>query len=122
MLVPRGGGAFLNEMDGNLTCRRDEQTCIAEIHWVGKIRGAEFNPDLASTRNDGLEKLKDSEGRLIKTVVAKPTLDVRCRTHQGIGNESLDRLLMLLDTKPGLTQVEMAEESDGPCTTASPTR
>jgi hypothetical protein len=44
-LVPRGGGAFLAEVDGNLTCKKlsDE---IIELHWYGKIRGATFNPIL----------------------------------------------------------------------------
>jgi hypothetical protein len=33
-LVPRGGGAFLNEVDGNLTCKRDD--LAVELHWHGK--------------------------------------------------------------------------------------
>ena len=38
-LLPRGGGAFLAEMDGNLTCKKlsDE---IIELHWSGKYRGS----------------------------------------------------------------------------------
>ena len=41
-LLPRGGGAFLNEMDGNLTCVKRE--LISEVHWLGKFRGPDFAP------------------------------------------------------------------------------
>jgi RecA-family ATPase len=33
-LQPRGGGAFIAEFDGNLTCRRTE--AATEVHWQGK--------------------------------------------------------------------------------------
>ena len=36
-LIPRGGGAFLFEVDGNLTAKRDDLT--VEVHWCGKFRG-----------------------------------------------------------------------------------
>jgi hypothetical protein len=41
-LLPRGGGAFLNELDGNLSAwKRDED--IVELHH-GKLRGPGFEP------------------------------------------------------------------------------
>jgi hypothetical protein len=41
-MIPRGGGAFLAEIDGNLTCiKRDT---IAEVHHQGKFRGSDFAP------------------------------------------------------------------------------
>ncbi|MGA7994102.1 MAG: AAA family ATPase, partial [Bradyrhizobium sp.] len=41
-MVPRGGGAFLNEMDGNLGAVRDGAT--VGVQTVGKFRGPEFTP------------------------------------------------------------------------------
>jgi hypothetical protein len=42
-LLPRGGGAFLNEVDGNLSAwKRDED--IVELHHTGKLRGPGFEP------------------------------------------------------------------------------
>jgi hypothetical protein len=35
-LIPYGGGGFINEMDGNLTCWNDG---TVEVHWLGKFRG-----------------------------------------------------------------------------------
>ncbi len=39
-LLPRGGGAFIAEMDGNLTCSKADQ--LVTMHWQGKYRGADF--------------------------------------------------------------------------------
>ena len=41
-LLPYGGGATVNEIDGNLTAAKSDSTI--EIHWQGKYRGVEFAP------------------------------------------------------------------------------
>jgi hypothetical protein len=41
-LIPRGGGPFLAEVDGNLTAK--PVTGGVELHWQGKIRGPDFAP------------------------------------------------------------------------------
>jgi predicted ATP-dependent serine protease len=69
-LIPRGGGAFLNEMDGNLTAKTDSGG--AEVHWQGKYRGPDFAPLHFQLKTVTHERLKDSKGRLIPTVVAVP--------------------------------------------------
>jgi AAA domain len=70
-LIPRGGGAFLNEVDGNLTAAR-AASGVVEVHWQGKYRGPDFAPIHFTTRSVTHEQLKDSKGRLIPTVVASP--------------------------------------------------
>ena len=42
-LLPMGGSAFVNEVDGNLTlwANTEKQT---SLHWQGKFRGPEFEP------------------------------------------------------------------------------
>ena len=67
-LQPRGGGAFLAEVDGNLTARKTDG--IVELHWQGKFRGPDFAPVTFQLRTVTHERLKDSKGRLIPTVVA----------------------------------------------------
>jgi hypothetical protein len=42
-LLPYGGGATLNEVDGNFTLRADEDGLYL-FHWLGKIRGLNFDP------------------------------------------------------------------------------
>jgi RecA-family ATPase len=39
-LLPRGGGAFLAEVDGNLICRKDDSA--VELHWQGTASCANF--------------------------------------------------------------------------------
>jgi hypothetical protein len=41
-LVPRGGSAFLNEIDANLTVWAEDE--VATLHWHRKIRGTPFEP------------------------------------------------------------------------------
>jgi hypothetical protein len=69
-LIPRGGGAFLAEVDGNLTCRKENET--VELHTQGKFRGPEFAPISFQLRTVTCGALKDSKGRSIPTVVAMP--------------------------------------------------
>src|SRR5262249_35177951 len=72
-LVPRGGGAFLNEVDGNLTCKRDD--LAVELHWSGKFRGPDFAPLAFQLKVVTHERLKDTDGNLIQTVVALALTD-----------------------------------------------
>jgi hypothetical protein len=68
-LIPRGGGAFLAEADGNLTAAKTDST--VELHWQGKFRGPDFAPMYFLVRTVTHEDLKDSDGRLIPTVIAE---------------------------------------------------
>jgi len=68
-LLPRGGGAFLAEVDGNLTASKTDST--VELHWQGKFRGPDFAPMNFLIRTVTHQDLKDSDGRLIPTVIAE---------------------------------------------------
>ena len=67
-LVPAGGGNFLNQVDGNLTAAKDEGT--TELHWQGKFRGVDFAPLFFQLKTVTHERLKDSKGGLIPTVIS----------------------------------------------------
>jgi AAA domain len=68
-LLPRGGGAFLAEVDGNLTAVKNAMT--VKVHWQGKFRGPEFDPINFILKGVTTDRLKDSKGRPIWTVFAK---------------------------------------------------
>jgi hypothetical protein len=72
-LIPRGGGAFLNETDGNLTAAKTDST--VELHWQGKFRGPDFAPMYFLIRTVTHQDLKDGDGRLIPTVIAECITD-----------------------------------------------
>ena len=70
-LVPRGGGAFLNEVDGNIALLRNGDTVKAFT--LGKFRGPEFAPINFALKVIGDHpRLKDTKGRQIPTIVALP--------------------------------------------------
>jgi hypothetical protein len=74
-LVPRGGGAFLNEVDGNIALRKGDGNFVV-ANALGKFRGPEFSPlnfALCVLRDHPL--LKDSDGVPIPTIVAEPVTD-----------------------------------------------
>jgi hypothetical protein len=69
-LQPRGGGAFIAEMDGNLIATKADN--VVTLHWQGKFRGPDFAPvpfQLLTVRS---ERVKDSKGRIVPTIIAKP--------------------------------------------------
>src|SRR5262249_3404695 len=70
-LIPRGGGAFLNELDGNLTLWSEALGETTTLHWQGKIRGADFAPVEFSLSPVSVPKLTDSWGRPFVSVVAQ---------------------------------------------------
>jgi len=62
--VPRGGSAFLNEIDTNLTVWSEGET--AELHWMRKKRGPDFAPVLFEYKAINVEQ----HGQAVPTVVA----------------------------------------------------
>jgi AAA domain len=67
-LLPRGGGAFLAEIDGNLTAWKDDR--LITLHHSDKFRGPGFEPVTFRIDKVMVEELKDSKGRMIPTVRA----------------------------------------------------
>jgi hypothetical protein len=68
-LLPRGGGAFLAEVDGNLTAVKNAMA--VKLHWQGKFRGPEFEPINFQLKSVTTDRLKDNKRRSIWTVYAK---------------------------------------------------
>src|SRR5690606_22989588 len=68
-LLPKGGGSFLNEVDGNLTLAKSPGG--ARMHWQGKHRGPDFEPISFELTTVTAPILVDSRGRDIPTVMAR---------------------------------------------------
>jgi len=68
-LLPRGGGAYLAEVDGNLTLWRQDEHAI--LDHSGKFRGPGFQPiTFKLERIEHAKGLTDAKGRSISTVHA----------------------------------------------------
>lgn len=70
-LLPVGGGAFLNEVDGNLTLWAGAKGQTT-LHWQGKFRGPEFEPLPFRLDTATSETVADAKGVLMPSVVATP--------------------------------------------------
>jgi hypothetical protein len=105
-LLPAGGGSFLNQVDGNLTAAKTDNT--TELHWQGKFRGVEFAPMHFMLKTVTHEQLKDSKGRLMPTVVCDWISDGAKEeiAKQKVNDE--DKLLALIDALPKATLASLA--------------
>lgn len=86
-LTPRGGGAFLNEIDTNLTVWAEGES--ATLHWQRKKRGPDFDP--ISFEFVGMSM--DEGDYKVQTVVAWPITDERAAEIRRARNQDEDRLL-----------------------------
>jgi hypothetical protein len=109
-LLPRGGGAFLNEVDGNLVCIKDNMSVM--VHWHGKFRGPEFAPLHFELKAGTTEKLKDSKGRVIWTITATPITEENASATADSARQNQDSVLVVLEDKEGgnLSLGEIAEK------------
>ncbi len=109
-LLPRGGGGFVNEIDGNLTARRSDSA--VEVHWQGKFRGPDFTPMSFQLRTVTHERLKDHKGRLLPTVVASHLSEIAQQEMATVARSREDALLRTLRDHPNASQAELARLLD----------
>jgi hypothetical protein len=109
-LLPRGGGAFLNELDGNLALWSDSLGEVTELHWCGKIRGPDFSP-LGYRLRPVPTGLTDERGRPETTIVAEPMSEEAVADHskQALANE--DVVLRALRDGPGRSLAQIARDA-----------
>ncbi|WP_445215758.1 AAA family ATPase [Bradyrhizobium sp. Pa8] len=106
-LIPKGGGAFLNEVDGNVALRRNGQLIAFEA--LGKFRGSSFEPvhfELVTVQHP---KLRDTKGRPIPTVVARPVSDVGIVERERANERDEDALLRTIDQHPRKSRRDVAK-------------
>jgi hypothetical protein len=97
-LLPRGGGAYLAEMDGNLTLWRTSDD-VVELHY-NKIRGPGFQAMSFKLEPIKSDKLLDQKGRQISTVRAVPISQREEEQHDYKAEEDEDRVLAAMLNMP----------------------
>jgi hypothetical protein len=93
-LLPRGGGAFLAEMDGNLTAWLHDENLVTLHH--NKIRGPGFEPITFRLEKITTEKLLDSKGRQMPTVHAVAISEQEEEEQEANAEREEDELLAAL--------------------------
>jgi AAA domain/Primase C terminal 2 (PriCT-2) len=101
-LLPRGGGAYVAEVDGNLTGKPSDT--VVEIHWQGKYRGPDFDPmQFELVRPVYAARLRDSKGRPIPTVIIRHLNDAEHSQVKARMSEEEDVVLGILAQADGVS-------------------
>jgi hypothetical protein len=108
-LLPRGGSAFLNELDGNLSIWSDDPGVTAELHWSGKIRGADFAP-LGYRLRTVKTGLADEHREPEITVIAEPMSDEELADHGKQILAAEDAVLIALRDHPEWSMNQIARD------------
>jgi RecA-family ATPase len=105
-LVPRGGYAFLCEVDGNFAVRKRETTITMAP--LGKFRGDENWSLSFALKKVYHPRLKDAKGRDISTVVAEPITDAQKQQMTAQARRHEDLVLKTVETHPKASLTERA--------------
>jgi hypothetical protein len=106
-LQPRGGGAFLNEMDGNLWVWRYSDEVVTLHH--DKMRGPGFEPMEFRLEKITSTDLVDSDGDLIPTVRAVAMSEDEVKAERERLHSDEDALLAAMLDHPGGSIAELAQ-------------
>lgn len=106
-LVPRGGGALLAEIDGNLCARKGDSSI--EVHWSGKFRGMDFTPMAFRLDTVIADRLKDARGRNMPTVLATPIDDATRQVLAASERSDQDVVLRAISDNPGKSYADLAK-------------
>jgi hypothetical protein len=107
-LLPRGGGAFLNEIDVNLTVWAEGESAM--LHWHRKKRGPDFEP--IPFEFTGLTI--DEHGVKVPAVVAVHITDDRADQIRRVRSQEEDRLLYALLHHPDEAYPSLASHCGWP--------
>ena len=107
-LVPRGGGAFLAEVDGNFVCVGRPGSRVVDLHWHGKLRGPGFEPIAFELMAGTTDRLKDRRGKPIWTVTARPITDAEREAADDVERGRDHELLVSMLDTPDLSLAERA--------------
>jgi hypothetical protein len=108
-MIPRGGGAFLAEVDGNL-CVVSGDDKIVEMHWTGKLRGPDFEKICFRLETLTTTDLSDSKGRLLPTVIAKVISDAQVQEAEEVAIFQEKALLAVMSDEPGGSFADWAKK------------
>jgi len=115
-LIPRGGGSFIAEIDGNLCARKSDSA--VELHWAGKFRGIDFAPMQFRLDTVTAQRLIDARGRKIPTVMATPMDEAGKEALAVAARSDEDQVLRAIYGHPGTSSTTLPRRWVGRCATA----
>jgi hypothetical protein len=109
-LLPRGGGAFLNEVDGNLTLFKKTDDTV-ELDYT-KMRGAGFEPIQFRLERIEPPVLIDKKGRQIPTIRAQAITEVQAQQIKHTVRDVENKVLRGYLSNPDVTHGELCTMYD----------
>src|SRR5262245_57212675 len=107
-LLPKGGGGFLNEIDGNTTLwRRSDGLCV--LHTEGKFRGPTFDPQLFEMQTVTARGLMDHRGRKMPSVLAVQASEEVAAVRELRSEHDEEAVLQALCEQPGSSATDLAK-------------
>ena len=113
-LLPYGGGAILNEVDGNLTLWKKPDTGLVNLHWQGKLRGLEFKPRSFRFELVTSPDLLDAKGREVQLPVLRPWGDEVAECKEAAAVDRNASLLKIMRANPTMSLRELSAATDIP--------
>jgi hypothetical protein len=108
-MVPRGGGAFVAEVDGNF-CLMSAGDRLVEMHWTGKLRGPDFEKIVFQLETVITTSLMDSKGRCLPTVMARVISDAQAQEAEAAAIFQENALLQAMSDDPNGSLAKWAEK------------
>lgn len=108
-LVPRGGGAFLNEIDGNLTVWSQDSS-QQSLHHSQKFRGAGFDPLEWVMQLHEFDHLCDIHGTPLKLPVSRPEMIIEKANRENANDRLLTRYLETVSAGKPLSVRELSSQ------------
>ncbi|MEJ0096311.1 MAG: bifunctional DNA primase/polymerase [Methylocella sp.] len=107
-LVPYGGGAILNEVDGNLTLSATADKKGSILHWQGKLREPDFEPIHYVVDQESRDQLLDGKGRALVLPIMRFATDKEVKAEAANALNAKQRILVALAAGPQLTAAAIA--------------
>jgi hypothetical protein len=95
-LLPRGGGGYLNEVDGNFTLWGHDDH-LSDFSWTGKLRGPDFERITFHMTTVVTLALKDAKDRVTPTVMARYVTEAEIAENESKAIFQEERLLRAID-------------------------
>ena len=106
-LTPYGGGAILNEVDGNL-CLSRPAGGLPTLHWQGKLRGVEFEPVHFRVESVACPDVIDCKGRQVLLPVFMPATEHDAEERRDSAQTIKRALLRAMAAEPSASQATWA--------------
>jgi rhodanese-related sulfurtransferase len=109
-LIPYGGGAALNEVDGNLVIARKQGETNVRVHWQGKLRGLDFAPRPFRFEIVGSPDILDTKSRQVQLPVIRPISEEDAEARAVALENQRVKILRALDENPNASLAEIGNE------------